>query len=83
VINRALKIYGLLYRLYIPKYRILLNRGSTVPLDVLMGLQEKLFLGQILKQQDFLTLITISSGLVHVHKFSIIYLAYIFVVGAA
>ena len=30
-------------------------------LDVLIGLHEKLFLGPILKQQDFLTIITISS----------------------
>jgi len=39
-----------------PKYLISLTHGRTVPLDVLMGLQEKLFRGPILKQQDFLTL---------------------------
>jgi len=44
-----------------PKYLISLTHGRTVPLDILMGLQDKLFLGPILKQQDFLTLIATSS----------------------
>jgi len=44
-----------------PKYHISLTLGRTVPLDILMGLQEKIFLGPILKQQDILTLIAISS----------------------
>ena len=47
--------------MYMPKYLISLTHGRTVPLDILMGLQEKLFRGPILKQQDFLTLIAISS----------------------
>jgi len=47
--------------MYIPKYLISLTHGRTVPLDILMGLQEKLFIGPILKQQDFLTLIAINS----------------------
>ena len=48
--------------MYMPKYLISLTHGRMVPLDILMGLQEKLFFGPILKQQDFLTLIAISSG---------------------
>jgi len=35
--------------MYMPKYFISLTHGRTVPLDILMGLQEKLFRGPILK----------------------------------
>jgi len=59
MVSRAFEICGLLYIntkilyfAYSQKHRYL---------DVLIGLHEKLFLGPVLKQQDFLTLITISS----------------------
>jgi len=51
--NVASEICRLLH--VIPKHLISLTHGRMVPLDVvlLMGLQEKLFRGPVLKQQDF------------------------------
>jgi len=51
MINRAFEICRLFY--INTQNLISLTHGSTVPLDVLTGLQEKLFHDPILKQQDY------------------------------
>ena len=61
MVSRAFEICGLLYINTQILYFAYRYSQKHRYLDVLIGLHEKLFLGPILKQQDFLTIITISS----------------------
>jgi len=61
MVSRAFEIRGLLYINTQILYFAYRYSQKHQYLDVLIGLHKKLFLGPILKQQDFLTIITISS----------------------